>query len=129
MLQLKILNGRQAGTEWVARRFPFQIGRAPSASLRLEDDGVWDQHLRLEVRPAAGAVLVATADAFTAVNGHPVQEAILRNGDLIEIGSVQMQFGLSPATQHGLRLRETLTWTALGALGLGQVGLIYWLIA
>jgi len=64
-----------------------------------------------------------------AVNGQRVQEAVLRNGDLIEAGSVKMRFGLSPAPQHSLRLREGLTWFALAVLCLGQVALIYWLTA
>ena len=56
MLQLKILSGKTAGTEWVARRFPVRIGRASNSDLRLEDDGVWEEHLYLELDPAAGFV-------------------------------------------------------------------------
>ena len=128
MIQLTVLNGRQAGTRWVARRFPSQIGRSSKSHLCLDDDGVWDQHFQLAIRPEEGAVLFSGSAAFTAVNGHQVRQAVLRNGDLIEIGSVRLLFGLSPTRQYSLRFREVLTWIALGALGFGQVAVIYWLV-
>ena len=127
MIQLAILNGKQAGTRWVARRFPSRIGRTPQSDLCLDDGGVWDHHLQLEIRSGEGAVISASPDAFTALNGQQVRQAVLRNGDLIEIGSVRLLFGLSSTRQSSLRLREVLTWAILGALGLGQVALIYWL--
>lgn len=129
MLLLKVISGKQAGTEMVARRFPFTIGRSQNTALRLDDDGVWDNHLQLEVRPDEGAVMFASRDAFTAVNGYPVTEAVLRNGDVIELGSARVQFSLSPTVQYSLKIRESLTWILLGSLGLGQVALIYWLIS
>ena len=129
MLLLKVISGEQAGTEMVARRFPFMIGRSPDATLRLNDDGVWYDHLKLEVRLDEGAVMFASREAFTAVNGYPVTEAVLRNGDVIELGSVRIEFGLSPTRQSSLSLRENLTWFLLGSLGFGQVALIYWLIS
>ena len=128
MLQLSILSGKAAGTEWIARRFPVRVGRASSTDLRLEEDGVWDEHLRLEIDPVDGFILETIPDASARVNGQPLQRAVLRNGDLIELGSVKMQFSLSKTHQTGLRLRETLTWLAIAVISLGQVFLVYWLI-
>jgi pSer/pThr/pTyr-binding forkhead associated (FHA) protein len=128
MVQLQILSGKKAGTAWVARRFPVRIGRSAAAGLQLEEDGVWDQHLQLDLIPAQGFRLSAQPNALTAVNGQPVEQTLLRNGDLIEIGSLKMQFWLSETRQAGLRLREWLTWAAVAAISLGQVGLIYWLV-
>ena len=129
MVQLDILNGTKAGSQWVTRRFPFQLGRSPQAALILPDPGVWEQHATFAPRAGQGVVVSAAKDAFIAVNGQRVQEAVLRSGDLIEAGSVKMRFGLSPAPQSSLRLRETLTWFGLAVLCLGQVALIYWLTA
>ena len=128
MIQLKILDGKKAGAEWVARRFPVQIGRAPRSDLCLEEEGVWDQHLRIELQRGQGLVLTAIAEGYVAVNGQLVQSACLRNGDAITLGSVRLLFGLSPTRQRSLRLRETLTWLALAALCFGQVAMVYWLI-
>jgi pSer/pThr/pTyr-binding forkhead associated (FHA) protein len=127
VVQLDILSGKQAGTQWVARRFPFCVGRSPQAALVLEEPGVWDRHAEFSLHPGEGVMVSATTDAPVVVNGQPVRQAVLRNGDQLEAGSVKLRFGLSPTSQHGLRLREAMTWLALAALCLGQVGLIYWL--
>ena len=128
MVQLKVLSGKKAGTIWVARRFPVRIGRSAASDLQLEEDGVWDEHLQLDFNPSVGIVLSAQADALASVNGQPVREAVLRNGDAIKIGALSMQFWLSETRQYGLRFREGLTWAGIAAISLSQVGLIYWLL-
>ena len=40
MIQLNVLSGKTAGSQTVARRFPFRIGRAAQNDLLLDDDGV-----------------------------------------------------------------------------------------
>jgi hypothetical protein len=128
MVQLKVLSGKKAGTAWVARRFPVRIGRSPAADLQSEEDGVWDQHLRLEFDPATGLVLTAEPNALASVNGQPVQQAVLRNGDVIHLGSLRLQFWLAETQQAGLRFREGLTWAAIAFISLGQIAIIYLLV-
>lgn len=128
MIQLKILSGKMAGTETVARRFPFKIGRSASADLRLEEDGVWDQHLELAFVASTGFVLTTHPDALAAINGHPFREAVLRNGDELAIGALRIRFWLGQTTQASLRLREWLTWAAFALITAGQLVLIYYLI-
>lgn len=128
MIQFKILSGKKAGTAWVARRFPVSVGRSGTAQLRVEEDGVWDQHLQLDLDPARGFVLSAEPNALAAVNGQPVDQAVLRNGDVIDVGSLKMQFWLSATRQAGLHFREGLTWVGIAVISLGQVGLIYWML-
>ena len=128
MVQLTILTGNQAGAHWVARRFPVQVGRAPSSDLCVQEDGVWENHLQIHMRSREGFLLAAQPQAFVAVNGQAIQEAILRNGDLIEFGALRIRFGLAPVRQRGLRLRESLVWFTLAALCGGQIALIYWLL-
>jgi pSer/pThr/pTyr-binding forkhead associated (FHA) protein len=73
--------------------------------------------------------MLATApNALTTVNGEPVQTAILRNGDIITLGSAKLQFWLAAARQRGLRLREAFVWALLAAVTAAQFALIYWLI-
>jgi pSer/pThr/pTyr-binding forkhead associated (FHA) protein len=128
MIQLNILSGRKAGAQSAARHFPFRIGRAAGNELQLEDDGVWDHHLTLEFNRQKGFTLATTPNALTTVNGEPVQAAILRNGDIITLGSAKLQFWLAAARQRSLRLREAFVWGMLGAVTAAQFALIYWLI-
>ena len=127
MIQLNILSGKKAGTQRVARHFPFRIGRAADNELQLEDDGVWDQHLAFEFQPQAGFNLAAAPNAIVTVNAAPVQNVILRNGDTITVGSVKIQFWLAAARQGRLLVRESLVWALLIFITLGQFALLYWL--
>jgi hypothetical protein len=52
----------------------------------------------------------------------------LRNGDVLEFGSIKIQFWLAQVPQKNLRPREVLTWLALAFLALFQVALVYSLI-
>jgi len=128
MIQLNVLSGKKAGRQTVARRFPFHIGRAAANGLQLDDDGVWDRHLTLKFQREAGFTLTTASNALTSVNNRPVQTAVLRNGDLITLGSVRLQFWLGAARQHSLRASEFFVWTLVVAVTFAQFGLIYWLI-
>ncbi len=128
MVLLKHLNGKEAGTEISARRFPFSIGRSPNSNYRLMADGVWDHHAEIHLHRSRDFVLVAKDDASVLLNGHPVTQAVLRNGDHVHLGGAQLLFSLSPPTPRSLKLRETFTWMALGALFVLQLALIYWLV-
>jgi pSer/pThr/pTyr-binding forkhead associated (FHA) protein len=128
MIQLNILSGKKAGNQTVVRHFPFRVGRARENDLPLDDDGVWENHLALEFQKKEGFKLSPAPNALAAVNGKSVEEkTILRNGDIITLGSAKIQFWLAPARQHSLRLRESFVWTLLLIVTLGQIVLIYWL--
>ena len=128
MIQLHILSGQQAGRDIVVRRFPFVIGRAADAGLPLDEPGVWDRHLQIEFQRGAGFTLTAQTDALALVNGERAESGLLRNGDLIELGSAQLRFWLARSEQKSLVPREALTWAALFALFAAQVALIHWLL-
>ncbi|HEX3889894.1 MAG TPA: FHA domain-containing protein [Verrucomicrobiae bacterium] len=128
MIQLDILSGKKAGAQSAARHFPFRIGRTAQNDLQLEDDGVWDQHLSLEFQKQEGFKLTTSANALATVNGEPVQNKILRNGDTIGVGSAKLQFWLAAAQQRGLHFSENFIWALLIFITLGQFILIYWLL-
>ena len=128
MVQLSIVSGKTAGTSLVVRRFPVRIGRSPAADLRLEENGVWDKHLQIQFDRSEGLVLESADNALVSVNSQQVRRTVLRNGDRIELGSVALRFYLSEPRQTGLTLREGLTWAAIVAISIGQIGIIYWLL-
>jgi len=128
MVLLRVLGGKMAGAEITARRFPFHIGRSSDANFQLPEDGVWDRHLELTMEPDAGYVITAQPNALTSVNGEQVQRAVLRNGDVVEIGVVKIRFWLGAVRQYGLRFRESLLWLAFAAIAAVQIALIYLLL-
>lgn len=128
MVQLSFLSGKMAGGHCDVRQFPFVLGRSANAHYRLEEEGIWDQHLRISLNGVEGFVLSVQPDAIASVNGQLVQQALLRNGDIISVGPSQIRFLLSPTRQRSLAWREYATWAALALLCLGQVAVIYWLM-
>ena len=129
MIQLQVLTGKQAGTRWVARRFPVRVGRDPANDLRLEEEGVWGRHCELSFNSAAGILLAAQPDALLTVNQQPAPSPHrLHNGDSIELGSVRLRFWLGDPVLRGSRFREGFVWTLIVAICLAQVALVYWLL-
>ena len=128
MIQLKILSGKMAGTEIVARRFPFRIGRSAAADLHIEDAGIWDEHLTLSLSGGSRVEASVQPGALAMINGVTLSHAQIRNGDTIQIGAAQIAIGLVPTRQPSFRGREALVWIGLALLSLAQVGLIYWLL-
>jgi len=125
MIQFNVLSGKMAGRPWVARHLPVRIGRAATCDLRLEEDGVWDQHAELSLSREDGFLLAVQAQTVLTVNNQPTQTARLRNGDLIQIGSVRLQFWLAPTRQRGLRLYEWFVWGLIAAISLLEVAVVY----
>ena len=128
MIQLQVISGKQAGSEIVARRFPFVIGRVADAGLRMEDAGVWDRHVEIAYERGKGFIFKVQPNATLLVNHERVESGKLRNGDTLELGSAQVRFWLARSEQKTMRVREALTWTALIALFGAQVWLIYALL-
>ncbi|MGC3958010.1 MAG: FHA domain-containing protein [Verrucomicrobiota bacterium] len=124
MIQLQIISGKQAGLLWESRRFPVRVGRAADADLRLEDEGVWENHFQLDLDRETGFHITAPAGVLLSVNQAPVETARLRNSDIITAGAVQISFRLSPTRQRSLRLREALVWVLLLAVTIGQLALV-----
>jgi len=127
MIQLNVLLGRKAGSQMVVRHFPFRIGRAGGNDLQLDDDGIWDDHLRLEINRNEGFMLAAAPNALVAINNQPVQSVQLHNGDIITAGSVKIQFWLAAASQRRLLFREFSVWALIAIITALQIALIYML--
>ena len=128
MVQFKFLSGKMAGTSLEARRFPVRLGRSAKADVRIQEPGVWDEHLRINYLPKEGFELVAFPTALVTINHHPVHRALLKPGDNIEVGSLRLQFWLSETKQKSSVFRERLTWFGIALICLAQVALVYLLL-
>ncbi|HEY1174195.1 MAG TPA: FHA domain-containing protein [Verrucomicrobiae bacterium] len=124
MLQFRAIAGSPQNTVWEVAYFPVAIGRAPSAGIRLEKAGVWDKHAEVVLDLEQGFILTGHEGAMTRVNGEAIQQTRLRNGDVIEIGSVKLQCWLADAKRQNLAWRELFTWALLIAVTILQLILI-----
>ena len=128
MVQVELLAGRKSKSSLVFPRLPVRVGRAPDCQLQLVDEGVWDEHALITLRPREGFFIAATSSGTVLINGEAVHEAHLANGDVVTVGAAQFRFGFTPPSPKAMWPRELLTWAGLGGLGLGQGLLIYWLL-
>lgn len=124
MVQLRVLNGSRAGTAHTASRFPCTLGRASGDDLQLVEAGVWENHLQLDLRVPDGFRLSRLGQGRASVNGTEFDELTLRNGDVIELGAVKVQFWLAAVQQSDNRARDTLVWIGLVALVLAEGALM-----
>ncbi len=127
MVDLQILSGMRAGSNFRGAKFPIRVGRAEGLDLSVDESGVWPKHFQI-IWQSQGLMLEAEPDALVSVNDVAVRQAALRNGDIITLGSLKLRFNLSAVRQSSIALREWLTWIGLGALCLGQVTLVYLLL-
>ena len=74
-----------------------RIGRSLSANVHLDDASVSRRHALVVQRGEEAVVLDDRSMNGVFVNGDRVREAVLRDGDLIELGTVRVRFLDVPA--------------------------------
>jgi pSer/pThr/pTyr-binding forkhead associated (FHA) protein len=68
------------------------VGRGLAAELRLDESSVSRRHAIIVPRPAGARILDDRSANGTFVNGRRVQQADLRDGDVIVLGRVVLRF-------------------------------------
>jgi pSer/pThr/pTyr-binding forkhead associated (FHA) protein len=71
---------------------PLHIGRGLSADLRLDETSVSRRHAILVPRPSGARILDDRSSNGTFVNGRRVQQAELRDGDVIVLGRIMLRY-------------------------------------
>jgi hypothetical protein len=118
---------RESGSDpkWVAvDTVPYVIGRAAEANLRVEAPGVWDRHLVLELDATEGLVAIPSPEALTTFEGQTIQRHRVRMGDVLGLGSVTIQFLLTPVVRRRTGLWEVAVWLLFAAVIGYQVFLV-----
>lgn len=73
---------------------PFTVGRLPGGSLVLTDENVSRNHAVIELGPTGWLVRDLGSTNGTQVNGSPIQESPLQNGDAVVFGATEATFEL-----------------------------------
>jgi hypothetical protein len=80
-------------------RFPFRLGRAESADLRIESPEVSREHAEIVERNGVWLVRDLGSTNGTHVNGKAVKETLLSDGDILKIAETEVTFIASAASQ------------------------------
>jgi DNA-binding CsgD family transcriptional regulator len=115
-LVLEVVRGRERGRVLEVTQGEHVLGRGPGADLKIEDSGVSRRHARL-VRSSHGVynLIDLRSTNGTGINGRPVDVAVLRPGDRVQLGpDVELRFGPSepveaePAAEARRRAAEQI---------------------
>jgi FHA domain len=79
--------------------YPFRIGRTESADLRVESVEVSREHAEITERNGMWLVRDLGSTNGTQVNGKPIQEMLLADGDILKVAETEMTFIASAASQ------------------------------
>ena len=93
MPRLRVVGGVRAGSVLQLRYPATTFGRSAEADYRFQDDEQMSRlHCSIVCENSRFLVRDNNSTNGTLVNGNPVSELDLRNGDVIEIGGQQMEF-------------------------------------
>jgi EAL domain-containing protein (putative c-di-GMP-specific phosphodiesterase class I) len=79
--------------------FPFRIGRAETANLRVESAEVSREHAEIFERNGICLVRDLGSTNGTQVNGKSIRETLLADGDILRVAEIEMTFIASAASQ------------------------------
>lgn len=79
--------------------FPFRIGRAETADLRVEAAEISREHAEIVERNGVWLVRDLGSTNGTTVNGTTVKEMILSDGDILKVAETELTFVTSAASQ------------------------------
>lgn len=124
MIQLISADRFMANTDRVIRHFPFRIGRSRVNDCQIERTGVWEQHAVVELEQGR-PILAGGSGGTILVNGERIIRHVLKNGDLVELGSVRWFVSLTPAKQKAAAVPQAAFWLLMFALFAVQVFAVY----
>ena len=91
---LKVTAGLLAGKQFIIYKNPTIIGSSPKCEIYLfKDAAVKPSHAAIRIQEKSFVIEALDGTGAVYVNGQPVSERKLRNGDSISIGSTQFVFG------------------------------------
>src|SRR5262245_55244401 len=83
----------------VIEQFPFRLGRSESADLRVEAAEVSREHAEIIERNGIWLVRDLGSTNGTHVNGKPIKETLLADGDILKVAEAELTFIASSASQ------------------------------
>ncbi|MFO0790099.1 MAG: FHA domain-containing protein [Pirellulales bacterium] len=89
-------------------QFPFRIGRAESADLRIESVQVSREHAEILERNGVWLVRDLGSTNGTQINGKAIREALLADGDILKIAETELTFIGSGASQFQRMLTQPI---------------------
>ena len=89
LAQIQFLTGQPRRHYIWPDQFPVQLGRSGDCALRIEEEGVWERHVMIELDDENRFQLRRMSDASVMVNDEPMtKNQSLVNGDVLGLLSL-----------------------------------------
>ncbi|MHB1845218.1 MAG: FHA domain-containing protein [Deltaproteobacteria bacterium] len=98
--KLVVLGGRRQGTEYPLRGTEVAIGRDPTNDIVIADISISRKHARLRRAPTGWLVADTGGNNGTRVNGLAIEEVLLHDGDILELGGTELRFVDQPEPEE-----------------------------
>ncbi len=95
--RLVMTRGRRQGMEFPLRGTEVSIGRDPGSDVVISDISISRLHARMRRVPDGWLIADGGGNNGTRVNGLAIEEVLLHDGDLVELGGLELQFVEAPA--------------------------------
>ena len=110
MPQLTFLTGPLAGKKAVLKGRQVSLGRDAGNSIRLDDESIAPRHIVLVREDDGYSIYIDSSKPPVAINGKQIINEILKNGDLIQLGTVRARYThTSKAKGNSLDFTANLT--------------------
>lgn len=105
---LVVLEGTSTGEVYKLEKLPVILGRDAKCSIVILEEGVSRQHARIEKKDKSYVLADLGSTNGTYINGVPIQQTILNEGDKIRLGDILLKFSLQDAidVSHQENMRE-----------------------
>lgn len=96
---LRFLTGPQNGRVYVLKDLSvFDLGRGDGCQVTVEDDMVASHHGRIYRKGVTWTFFDLNTEQGSSINDIPVEKRLLAGGEIIRLGTTEMQFTLTPPT-------------------------------
>ena len=105
---LVVLEGTSVGEVYKLEKFPLLLGRDSSCDIPITEEGVSRQHARIERKDKSYVIADLGSTNGTYINGLPINQSVLSEGDKIRLGDILLKFSLQDAidVSHQENMRE-----------------------
>jgi two-component system cell cycle response regulator len=105
---LVVLEGTSVGEVYKLEKFPLILGRDSTCDITIVEEGISRQHAKIEKKDTSYVLADLGSTNGSFVNGMPIIQSVLSEGDKIRLGDILLKFSLQDAidVSHQENMRE-----------------------
>lgn len=124
MVQFEVFRSGQKPVVHPVAALPCRIGRSGKCGLRLQEPGIWEEHVELSQGADDSFQISRVGEGSLILNGESRDDGRLVNGDTIELGATKLRFWLTPVRPRSQVAGDWMFWALVSTVLIAMVGLL-----